>query len=376
MMGFTQKTLALLLLAFPAAAPATAVQIVAPAAIVIDHNTGILLINRKADQPLPPASMSKLMTLNMLFEAIEDGTITLETEFRTSTKAYNMGGSKMFLRDGERVSVENLIRGIVVQSGNDACVVVAEGLSSSEEQFAKNMNNRAVKLGLTDSYFANASGWPDPDHKMSLRDIAKLSRHIIETYPQYYKYFAEQTFSWDNIKQENRNPLLKLELGVDGLKTGYTEEAGYGLAASAKQGDRRVTFVIAGLGSTQQRAVEGEKILNWVFKDFREKTVYTANSEIARADVWIGKQPTVGLALGEDVNLLVPKGLDKLPIADVVLHSPVEAPIRKGQEIGKLMIDIPGHYKMDYPVYATEDVGKGGLLVRMMTVARTLWEKI
>ena len=262
---------ALLLAPLLAITPASAFETIARAAMVIDQTTGTVLLAKNENMALPPASMSKLMTLNMLFEALQDGRVTLDTKFTVSAKASKKGGSRMFLRDGERVSIENLIKGIIVLSGNDACIVVAENLAGSEEDFARIMTARARKLGMKNSTFANATGWPDPNQRMSAADLVFLANRIITQFPEFYGYFSIKSFSWADIDQNNRNPLLGLVEGADGLKTGHTQEAGYGLVGSAKQGDRRVVLMITGLNSVQERAREGERLMNWAFRQFSAK---------------------------------------------------------------------------------------------------------
>ena len=240
----------------------------AKSAIVFDETTGSILLEKDADKPLPPASMSKLMTLLLAFEALQDGRVSLETKFRVSAKASQKGGSKMFIEENQLVSVEDLVRGITVASGNDACIALAEALNGTEDSFVSRMNIKAKDLGLTNSYFTNSTGWPATQHVMSARDLLKLAIHVREKYPEYYHYFQEKEFTWNGIRQQNRNPLLNTGIGADGLKTGHTEEAGYGLVGSSKLGDRRVSFVLAGLKTSQDRKFEGEKIANWAFRDF------------------------------------------------------------------------------------------------------------
>src|SRR5690625_2248344 len=266
------------------------------AALVADLSSGATLIEKNADERLPPASMLKLMTLYMVFEALERGNLSMSDEFRTSAKAAGMGGSKMFIREGELVSVENLIRGVIVQSGNDAAVALAEGLAGTEEAFARRMNQRAAELGLENSHFENATGWPHPDQYMSSRDLVEIATLLIEQFPQYYPMFAEREFSWDGVHQQNRNPLLSLDIGADGLKTGHTEEAGYGLVASAKRGERRVVMAIVGMQNSAERAHEAERLINWAFRAFETRELFVKDRELARAPVWIGAASHVGLA--------------------------------------------------------------------------------
>lgn len=344
----------------------------ASAAYVLDLTTDTVLMEKNADTPLPPASMSKLMTINLLFEALRDGRVTLSTEFGVSTKASRMGGSKMFLREGSRVSVENLIQGIVVQSGNDACVVVAEGLAGTEDAFARLMNDRAKALGMTNSTFANASGWPDPNQRMSMRDLGFLAKRIITEFPEYYGYFAETEFTWDGITQKNRNPLLTLGIGADGLKTGHTQEAGYGLVGSATQGPRRVVFVISGLQSENARAEEGERIVNWTFRQFTEKTVLKTDTVLADIPVWMGSLERVGVVPKQDISLLLPATVQKKITAEVVYQSPLEAPIKAGDEVARLNINIDGLAPKSIPLVAQQDITRGGFLPRLRTAVRVL----
>ena len=240
----------------------------------------------------------------MVFESLEEGKLDLDDTFRVSRKAWKKGGSKMFLREGAYVTVENLIKGVIIQSGNDACIVLAEGLAGTEENFAELMTIRAKEIGLSNSNFTNSTGWPDPKHKMSSKDLVTLANKIREEYPSYYKIFDDLEFTWDNISQKNRNPLLLMNLGADGLKTGYTEEAGYGLIASAKQNERRITFVITGLKSVGQRAREAKGITTWAFRKFSLKTFFKKSSIILKVPVWRGEKEYVKISAKKDVQIL------------------------------------------------------------------------
>ncbi len=276
-------------------------------ALVIDDGTGMVLFEKDPDQQLPPASMSKLMTLYMLFEALRDGRVTMATEFTVSPHAQSMEGSRMFVEAGKTVPVEALIQGIIVQSGNDACVVVAEGLAGNEATFAQLMTRRAHELGMTQSAFRNASGLPEDGHHMSARDLVTLARHIIDDFPQYYPYFSETEFTWNGITQPNRNPLLKLGLGVDGLKTGHTSEAGYGLVGSAVQDGQRVLFMVGGLPSERARADETASVVKWAFGTFETVKFFSSGAPVATAEVWLGPSPTVPLVAPKDLQMLVPR---------------------------------------------------------------------
>lgn len=351
----------------------------ATAAYVLDQTTGTVLLSKNADTPLPPASMSKLMTLNMLFEALRDGRVSLDTQFSVSTKAKNMGGSTMFLDETDRPTVAQLIQGIIVQSGNDACVVVAEGLAGTEDAFARLMNQRAQALGMTSSTFANASGWPNPNQRMSMKDLATLANRLITEFPEYYGYFGQPEFDFDGRAPQNRfnrNPLLRLNIGADGLKTGHTQEAGYGLVGSAVQGNRRVIVVISGLNSEAERAEEAERLVNWAFRQFIQRTVLKADARLTDTQVWLGDAHRVGLVAGEDVNLLVPAVLQGEISATVEYETPVTAPVTKGQPLGELVIDMPDMEQVRVPLLAENDVAKGGFLPRLRTAATVLLEKI
>jgi D-alanyl-D-alanine carboxypeptidase (penicillin-binding protein 5/6) len=341
-------------------------------AIVIDLTSGAVLLDKNADTPIPPASMSKLMTLEVVFEALETGRLALDNTFRTSVRAAAMGGSKMYIQSGKAVSVENLLRGVIVQSGNDAAVALAEAISGTEEAFAALMNQRAADLGLINSHFANATGWPDPLHRMSPRDLATLAERIITQYPQHYAMFAESEFTWDGITQPNRNPLLGAGIGADGLKTGHTEEAGYCLVASANRGERRILLVVTGLESSQQRRQEAERLLNWAFQAFETTRLYKAGEPVAEAEIWIGAVGKVALAPARDLIVTVPYGM--LEKAEISAHfsEPVEAPVAAGAELGRLEVVLPGVTPVSVPLVAVEAVERGGIIARLEAAARLL----
>ncbi len=355
------------------ALPAQAYDTTARAAYVIDQKTGTVLLSKDADQPLPPASMSKLMTLYVAFEALRDGRLTLDETLPVSEHAMSYGGSTMFLNTQDRVRVEDLLRGIIVLSGNDACVVIAEALSpdGTEAGFARFMTQRAKQMGMDNSNFANSNGWPAAGHMMSVHDLAILADNLITDFPEYYPLFAEEEFEFDGrapSNARNRNPLLRLDIGADGLKTGHTNEAGYGLVGSAKQGDRRVIFVLSGLDSTARRAEEAEAVVNWSFRNFVERTVATAETPIAQAKLWMGAQKTVGLVPQDDLSVLFPVLSDDAVEAEVVYEGPINAPVSKGQQLAELVIKPEGLPEIRRPLVAAEDVPLGGFVVRMMTV--------
>ncbi len=373
------RFLAVLILSCIAALPARAFETIAQAAYVVDVGTAIVLMDKQADVPLPPASMSKLMTLNMLFEALRDGRVSLDTRFGVSSRAKSMGGSTMFLNEQDRPTVEELIKGIVVLSGNDACVVVAEGLAGTEDAFARQMNQRARDLGMTGSTFANSSGWPSPNHRMSMRDLGILATRLITEFPEYYGYFGMEEFAWDGrapTNRFNRNPLLKLGIGADGLKTGHTSEAGYGLVGSAMQGSRRIVFVLTGMNSEKERAEESERIVNWAFRQFVQKTVAEKGTRLAEAPVWMGAETSVGLEVADDLELLIP-ALEQGDIeGEIVYRSPLEAPIVAGQDLGELVIALEGLPVTRVPLVADRDVARGGFVPRVRTAARVLFGKL
>lgn len=361
-----------------AATSASAFDTRARAAYVIDHTTGTVLMDKNAEAPEPPASMSKLMTLNMLFEALRDGRVTMDTTFAVSSKARAMGGSTMFLNERDRPTVEQLIKGIIVLSGNDACVVVAEGLAGSEDAFARQMTERGRAIGLEQSTFTNASGWPDPRHRMSMKDLATLAEHLINEFPEYYPFFAIEEFPFDNrapSNRNNRNPMLGLVPGADGLKTGHTQESGYGIVGSAVQGDRRVTFVLNGLDSEKARAEESEAVTAWAFRNFMPKTVVRQGQVVDQAPVWMGTQDHVALTVAQDLTLLVPALVQGQIAAQVVFEGPVRAPVIAGQPVGELIVTIPDMEPRRIPLVAGANVPEGGFGTRLMTGARMLIQR-
>ncbi|MGP6090085.1 D-alanyl-D-alanine carboxypeptidase family protein [Antarctobacter jejuensis] len=360
-----------------AASSALAFDTRAKAAFVLDQTTGTVLLAKRPDEALPPASMSKLMTLYIAFEAIRDGRLQLTERLPVSNHAMSFGGSTMFLDTTDRVAVEDLLRGIIVLSGNDACVVLAEALSpdGTEAGFARLMTQRAQQLGMTSSVFKNSSGWPAEGHVMSMRDLALLANLIISDFPEFYPMFSEQKFEFDGrapSNVNNRNPLLGLGIGADGLKTGHTQEAGYGLVGSAKSGDRRVVFAITGLDSTRARAEEAEAIVNWAFRQFSQQTIVTKGKSIAEAEVWMGSREKVGLVAQEDVTLLLPTMTAEGVKAEVVYTGPIQAPVSAGQKLAELIIQPDGLPETRVPLVAAEKVEAGGFMDRMMTVSGLL----
>ena len=359
------------------ALPTEAIETPASSAVVIEVTTGKILLDKNADVPMAPASMSKLMTLYLLFERLKDGSLSLDDTFRISENAWRKGGAKsgsstMFLPPRKRVRIEDLIRGIIVQSGNDACIVVAEGLSGSEEAFAAEMNERGREIGLLNSTFRNSTGWPHPEHRMTPRDLATLSAALIKKFPEFYHYFKEAEFTYGGIRQMNRNPLLYKEMGVDGLKTGFTSESGYGLAASALRGERRVILVVNGLGTKRARSREPERLMEWAFREFNNYALFKAGEQLEEAPVWLGTSNRVPLLIKEDVVLTFPRKHRRKMRVKLVYDGPIPAPIERGTEVGKVVISIPGQTDLSVPVLTGADVEQLGLFGRLWSAMSTI----
>jgi D-alanyl-D-alanine carboxypeptidase (penicillin-binding protein 5/6) len=350
-----------------AAAPALAqtIETNAKQAFIVDAKTGAVLLEKNADEPMPPSSMSKMMTVHMLFEKLQKGEVKLTDEFPVSERAWRIQGSKMFVALGSRVKVEDLIRGIVVQSGNDACVVVAEALAGSEEAFAEQMTKRGRELGLQKTVFKNASGWPHPEHVTTARELAMIAQHTIEQFPDYYKYYAERDYTYNGIKQGNRNPLLYKNIGADGLKTGHTEAAGYGLTASVKRGDRRIIMVVNGLPSMRARAQETESLIDWAFREYENYSLFKAGETVQAANVWLGETKTVPLTAAEDLVVTLPRRARQGMKVTAVFQEPIPSPVQKGQPAGKLVIAAPGVPTKELPLVAGENVGQLGAAGRI-----------
>lgn len=358
--------------AAPTSAHAQAmIDVAAREAIVVDYDTGAVLLDKDADMPVHPASMSKLMTLYMLFDRLKSGELSLDDTFPVTETAWAMNeGSTMFVDIGEQVKIEDLIRGIIVQSGNDACFVVAEGLAGSEAAFAEAMNAKAKELGLNSSHFVNSHGLEDPSHQMTVHDIATLSAALIRDFPDYYHYFGELTFVHNGIEQGNRNPLLYRNIGVDGLKTGHLSVSGYGLAASALRNGRRVIVVAHGMESMQARADEVAKLIEWAYREFDNYKLASAGAVLEDAPVWLGEEETVPMVLGSDLVITLPRGQREQLEAKAVLAGPVAAPVVAGQEIGTLIVTIPGVSPIERPLLAGADVPELGLLGRVMAALK------
>ena len=344
-------------------------------AVLMDGATGDVLWDKDGDQRMHPASMSKLMTLSMLFDALKSGTVKLTDEFPISEHAWRAGGaasgsSTMFAQVGSHIPVNTLIQGIIVQSGNDACIAVAEALKGSEPAFADAMTKRAREIGLTNSTFANATGWPDPGQMMTAHDLARLARHIIYDFPEYYHYFSEKEFTWNGITQHNRNPALFLDPTVDGLKTGHTEASGYGLVVSAKRGDERLILVVNGLPSEKARAEEGVRILDWGFRSFKKYDLYKAGAVVENAPVWQGTYGQVPLVSARDVSLIMTPDQRRDMKVTVNYDAPVKAPVAAGQRLGTLRIEAPDKPTQEIPLVAGANVDRLGIFGRAVGALR------
>ena len=350
---------------------AGAIETKAKNAVLMDFETGEFFYEKNADDPMPPASMSKLMTAYLIFERLKDGRLSPDDVFIVSENAWRKGGAKtgsstMFLKDKQRVKVKDLLRGIIVQSGNDACIVAAENIAGSEAEFAELANQKAKELGLKNSHFANATGWPNPDHKMSAKDLAVLAHHIIRDFPEYYSIYSEQSFTFNGIRQENRNPLLMLMPGIaDGIKTGHTSVSGFGLTGSAKKNGRRLIMVVNGLKTMKERGDESLRLMNWGFREFSNYAVLKENVKVVSVPVWLGETKSVSAVPAKGLTLTLPKGRQKDIVAHLKYKTPLKAPVKKGQEIASLVLSAPEHADTVIPLYAERDVKRLGYFGRL-----------
>jgi D-alanyl-D-alanine carboxypeptidase (penicillin-binding protein 5/6) len=354
--------------------PAWALETSARQAILVDDTTGTVLLAKNADEPAPPSSMSKIMTVYMVFERLAENALSLDDTFVVSEKAWRKGGSKMFVKVNDRVTVEDLLRGIIVQSGNDACIVVAEGLSGTEEAFAEEMTQRGREIGLTASVFKNASGWPDEGHVMSVRDLAWLAHRTIRDFPDYYHYYSETNFTYNDIRQGNRNPLLYRDTGVDGLKTGHTDVGGYGLTASAERDGRRLILVINGVSGPNERMREAERLLDYGFRAFDTYPLFAEGETVGEADVWLGDAARVPLVVDEDLSVTIRRKDRAKMEVKLVYEAPVPTPIAAGDPIGKLVVTAPETEPVEVPLVAGASVGKLSRVRRLgAAVGYLLW---
>lgn len=342
-------------------------------AYLVDATTGTVLLAKDADQPMLPSSMAKMMTIYLLWEEMKAGRVRPETEFRVSERAWRLQGSKMFVALDGMVAVKDLIPGIIVHSGNDATVVVAEGIAGSEDAFAERMTRRGKEIGMTDSVFKNASGWPAEGQHTTAHDLAILAKRTIEDFPEFYKrHYSETSFKYGNYDtQHNRNPLLGRVAGADGLKTGHTEEAGYGLTASVQRGERRIVLVVNGLASMRQRQQETERLVEWAFREFNNLTAFKAGETVGSAQVWMGEQAAVPLTVEKNVTLTLPRTARATMKATLVYDGPVKAPIAKGQRIGKVVI-VPAENAgtIEVPLVAAAEVEKLGFMGRIVAAMK------
>ena len=342
----------------------------AESAVVLDVNSNTILFEKNPEIKQGPASMSKLMLIYMVFERLQNNTLSLDQEFLVSKKAWKYGGSKMFVKVGDMVSVNDLLKGIIVQSGNDACIVLAEGLSGSEENMVEEMNDKGIEIGLTGSNFTNTTGWPHQDHYMTLRDIAHLSRLIINKFPEYYYMFAINEFTYNDIRQFNRNKLISID-GYDGLKTGRTTQSGFGIAASSKKNDRRIISVVNGLNSDKERINETKKLVNWSFREFITLDLYEAGDTIQSAKVWLGKEPFVPLVLNDDLVITIKKkNIDKYKIK-LIYETPIISPIKKGDKVAELHL-IEGDSTKIKDIYAGKNIDKISRFYRSFSIVNYL----
>jgi D-alanyl-D-alanine carboxypeptidase (penicillin-binding protein 5/6) len=351
----------------PAQTPIGPLDTAARYAVAIDFNTGATLLDKDADVPMTPSSMTKLMTAYIIYGMLRAGRLKLDQELPVSERAWRMGGSKMFVPLGASVKVEDLIRGMIVQSGNDACIVLAEGTAGSEEQFVELMNAKAKEIGLEHSHFRNVTGWPDPEHRMSMRDIATVARRLIADFPEYYRYDSEKSFKYNNIDQENRNTLVQKGI-ADGLKTGHTEDGGYGIVVSAQRGGRRTIVAINGLTSMRQRGEEAERLLEWTFREFEDVTLFSAGDTIEQAPVWLGTAASVPLVGGRDVVVTMPRGWRSKAKIAVEYTNPIPAPVVRGTTLGRLTVTGAGVPDLNLPLLAGADVPRLGLPGRATAV--------
>lgn len=368
---FPTLILAMGLIGYPHS-QASAFETSALQAAVVDMQTGATLMQKDADSAMFPASMTKMMTAYMLFERIKTGGLSLEDTFPVSEKAWRKGGSKMFVKVGDRVKVEDLIRGIVVQSGNDATIVVAEGIAGSESAFADLMTEKAHELGMSGTTFRNASGWPDPEHVTTARDLATLAVATIRNFPDLYKYYSEKSFTYNKIKQGNRNPLLYKGVGADGLKTGHTEASGYGLTGSAVRNGRRLVVVVNGLMSVKARSSESERIIDWAYRSWGNYKLFSQGDKVLDANVWLGAKETAPVLIQNDLLISMPRKARKKMKVSVKMEDPIPAPIAAGTKIATLVVVAPDFEAIEIPLVAGITVKRLGPVGRLNEAVRHL----
>ncbi len=349
--------------------PSAGMETQATHAFVIEAETGTVLLDKAADEHMPPASMSKIMTAYVVFDMLKQGRAKLDDELPVSERAWRLQGSKMFVPIGGRIKIDDLLKGVIIQSGNDACLVLAEGLAGSEEAFVEIMNQKAKEIGIKDSHFANVDGLPSPDHWMTARDLATLSIRTIQDFPEYYHYYSEMGYEYNNIKQGNRNPLLYKGVGADGLKTGHTEEAGYSLTAAVKRDDRRIILVLGGLPTMKARAQESERLIDWAFREFNNYKLFAAGDKVEDAEVWLGSDPKVPLTVANDLVVTLPRKSRKDMKVTADYDRPIPAPVKKGQAVGKLVVIAPDVPPTEVALVTGADVDRMDPLGRIATLA-------
>lgn len=350
-------------------AGAQSFQTIAPTAILVDSDTRAVLFEKNADELVAPASMAKIMTAEVVFNELKNRRLTMDSEFTISVNAWKKGGagsggSAMFANVNTAIRLEDLLRGLIVQSGNDAAIALAEGISGTEENFARLMNDRARQIGLTKSTFRNSTGYSDPEQKVTVRELAALSRFVIETYPDLYKMFGEREFTWNKIRQQNRNPLLAMDIGADGLKTGNVDESGYGLSGSAVQNGQRLIVVVNGLKTARDRAAESRKLLEWGFRSYEPHLLFEAGQVVGDAQVFGGDRRSLALVSERPVRVLVRRGEGERLSARIVYQGPLKAPIRKGAQVARIEVTRGDMKALEMPLYASEDVEVGTLSQR------------
>lgn len=353
----------------PPANPTGGIETQAKHALILEAETGVVLFDKGADERIPPASMSKIMTAYVVFGMLKEGRAALTDELPVSERAWRLQGSKMFVPIGGRISIDDLLKGVIIQSGNDACLVLAEGLAGSEEAFVELMNQKANEIGLKDSHFANVSGLPDPDHWMTARDLATLAMRTIKDFPEYYHYYSEIDYEFNNIKQGNRNPLLYKNVGADGLKTGHTEEAGFSLTASVKRDNRRIILVLNGLPTMKARAQESDRLIEWAFREFNDYRLFAAGDKVDDGEVWLGAEPKVPLSVDKDFVVTLPRKARKDMKVTVEYDRPIPAPIQKGDTVGKVVMTAPDVPSVEAPLVAAASVQRMNPWGRVATLA-------
>lgn len=346
-------------------------------ALLMDADTGAILYSKDANKRIPPASLAKLMTMEVVFNQLKSGKLQLTDKFFVSENAWrnggaNSGGSTMFAVVKSEISLEDLIRGVVIQSANDGCIIIAEGLAGSEAGFAALMNERARALGLDDSHFTNSTGLPDPAQYVTVADLGRLAQHIINTYPEYFKYYSEREFTWNKITQKNRNPLLDMDIGADGMKTGFTEESGYAIVGTVKRDNQRLIAVLSGMETMAERAVEARKIVDWGSRAFEKVRLFEVDEIIGEASVYGGEKSGVGVTGKGPIEIYLPIGFrDKLQ-ARIVYTGPLLPPVEQGAKVGVLQVSTGEQMAQEVPVYAAETVAQGGLTRRSLDAIKEL----